>query len=79
MNGWGVGEPPPGVNVDEHDRLALQGLITQNVVPAYGDRSVWTAMMTASIVDSSERFSADRCVQRYYDELYVVHEKRVAK
>ena len=79
VNGWGVGAPPPGADVDDHDRLALQRLITENVVPAYNDRAVWTAMMTASIVDSSERFSADRCVQRYYDELYVVHEKRVAK
>lgn len=70
VNGWGVGAPPEGVDVDEHDRLALQALITDSVVPAYQDRDRWTQMMRASINDASERFSADRCVQRYFDELY---------
>ena len=74
MNGWGVGEPPEGVDVDEHDRLALQQLIEENVLTAYADRDAWKAIMKASIEDSSERFSADRCVQRHYEELYVQQE-----
>lgn len=74
VNGWGVGAPPEGVDVDEYDRLALQQLIEENVLTAYADRDSWKAIMKASIEDSSERFSADRCVQRYYEELYVQQE-----
>jgi len=70
VNGWGVGAPPAGVDADLHDREALQGLIENDVLPAYRDRHQWLEMMRASITSASENFSADRCVRRYFEELY---------
>jgi len=71
VNGWGVGAPPNGVDADEYDRTALQGLIDEQVVTAYADRQQWVRMMQSSIMSASQFFSADRCVRRYYEELYV--------
>ena len=74
INGWGVDAPPAGVDVDTHDREALQALVVEDVLTAYGDRAHWLRMMQASIMSASENFSANRCVQRYFDELYGVEQ-----
>ncbi|MAY79260.1 MAG: 4-alpha-glucanotransferase [Deltaproteobacteria bacterium] len=70
VNGWGVDAPPAGVDVDQHDREALQNLVVDDVLAAYQDRDRWLKMMQASIGSASKNFSADRCVQRYFEELY---------
>jgi starch phosphorylase len=72
LNGWGVGEPPPNTNADEHDYFALRALVEEDMIPAYANRAKWLSMMATSIESSSYQFSSDRCVQRYYDELYTV-------
>ena len=70
LNGWGVGAPPEGANVDAHDLQSLQSLIVDDVLVAYNNKPHWMHMMQASIASASERFSADRCVERYFNELY---------
>ena len=71
VNGWGVDAPPAGVDPDQHDFEALKNLIDTEVLPTYeNDRDQWINMMRSSIGDAEVRFSADRCVRRYYEELY---------
>ena len=74
VNGWGVGAPPSGVDADQHDYDALTQLVDEQVCPTYYDsRSDWLDMMRASIISAGRDFSADRCVRRYYEELYPAH------
>ncbi len=71
VNGWGVGAPGEGIDADGHDYHALRDLIDGTVLPTYeGDPVRWRGMMRASIQSAEERFSADRCVARYFEELY---------
>ena len=70
LNGWGVGAPPKGIDADSHDSEALRNLIEQEVLPAYSSTASWVEMMLTSISSSQHQFSANRCVQRYFDELY---------
>jgi len=71
INGWGVGAPPEGVDADTHDYQSLRSLIEDDVLPVYeADRAGWVKMMRSSIRSASQRFSADRCVRRYFEELY---------
>ncbi|MEE2755220.1 MAG: 4-alpha-glucanotransferase [Myxococcota bacterium] len=72
LNGWGVGAPPEGVDADQHDYDALRTLIEQDVLPAYSNTASWVEMMQTSISSSQVQFSSNRCVQRYFDELYHV-------
>ena len=71
VNGWGVGAPPEGEDADDHDYQVLRDLLENEVIPTYVERpDSWREMMRQSIVGSEVRFSADRCVQRYFSELY---------
>jgi starch phosphorylase len=75
VNGWsfgdggaGVSEPDP--DLDRRDAEALYAILEREVLPAYGDRDRWTAMMQASITAIEERFSSDRMVHEYFTRLY---------
>jgi starch phosphorylase len=70
VNGWGVGAPPPNAVVDDHDHDALRALLCDAVLPTYQARPRWIEMMRSAIASATERFSAGRCVRRYFDELY---------
>ena len=71
VNGWGVGSPLPGHDIDQHDYKGLRGLLDNEVLPIYErQRAKWVQMMRASIASAEEMFSADRCVRRYFEELY---------
>jgi starch phosphorylase len=70
-NGWAIGD---GVtdepDQDRRDVEALYAVLEKEVLPAYADRGRWTAMMRASIDTVRERFSSDRMVREYFEELY---------
>ena len=62
------------MDADQHDYDALTQLVDEQVCPTYYDsRSDWLDMMRASIISAGRDFSADRCVRRYYEELYPAH------
>jgi starch phosphorylase len=71
VNGWQIGDAYEGEDRDEHDMRSLHDLLEREVVPTYyGDQARWVRMMRASIAMSEWRFSTDRMVRQYYDELY---------
>ncbi len=71
VNGWQIGDAYEGEGRDEHDMRALHDLLEREVVPTfYGDQARWIRMMRASIEMSEWRFSTDRMVTQYYEELY---------
>ena len=49
---------------------ALYAVLESEVLPAYADRARWVGMMQASIAMASERFSSDRMVRDYFEQLY---------
>ena len=70
-NGWHiVAADGPEVSRDARDRDALLHTLSEEVLPAFGDRSRWAQMMAASIAMSTERFSAARMVADYQHKLY---------
>jgi starch phosphorylase len=68
VNGWAIGDAAAGD--DARDLDALHAVLEHDVVPAWADRARWLAMMHASIVMSTTRFSSDRMVREYYERLY---------
>ena len=71
VNGWQFGDGYEGQDADIHDLAALQQVITESVLPTFHHRPErWIQMMRAAVRTATERFSAARMVQRYYDELY---------
>lgn len=70
VNGWQIGGGYTGENADDVDAASLGRVLTQEILPAYGDRQKWCAMMHASIEMATHRFSAARMVQDYYERLY---------
>ena len=70
VNGWQIGGGYTGENADDVDAASLGSVLTQEILPAYGDRQKWCAMMHASIEMATHRFSAARMVQDYYERLY---------
>lgn len=73
VNGWQFGDGYEGKGQDEHDLKALYKVLLEEVIPTYYEnRAKWIKMMRASIETTSEKFSATRMVQEYYDRLYTV-------
>src|SRR5437667_84593 len=67
-NGWAIGD---GTDTDQGRELdALYGTLEREVLPAWGDRARWLALMEASIATVEERFSAERMVREYFARLY---------
>jgi len=79
VTGWRIGEPDPHDNafdevdqarVDKRDRELLHQVLETEVLPAYGVRARWLAIMRASIAMSQWRFSSDRMVEDYIEKVY---------
>jgi starch phosphorylase len=71
VNGWGIGDGSgDAIDAAERDASALYATLEGEVLPAYADRDRWLGMMRASIETVRERFSSDRMVRQYFDELY---------
>jgi glycogen phosphorylase len=77
--GWKIGDPDPNDDafsevdaqrIDARDRASLYGVLRNEVLPAYGDRQRWLAIMRASIAMSQWRFSSDRMVEDYVHRMY---------
>ncbi|WP_324715423.1 alpha-glucan family phosphorylase [Carboxydochorda subterranea] len=70
-NGWQIGDGYEGPGADAHDAGSLYETLLGDILPAYEqDRSRWTQMMRQSIADVMERFSAERVLDRYDQEMY---------
>jgi starch phosphorylase len=77
--GWKIGDPDPSddafndidaARVDQRDRELLHQVLEHEVLPAYGDRARWIALMRASIAMSQWRFSSDRMIEDYVQQVY---------
>jgi starch phosphorylase len=70
VNGWHIGEGFEGPDADERDLDSLFKVLEDEVLPSYANRDKWAAMMRASIEMSQWRFSSDRMVRDYFEQLY---------
>jgi starch phosphorylase len=75
VTGWRIGDErsyATEAEGDAADAAALHDLLEKTVVPTfYDDRARWLNMMRASINMAVTRFSADRMVRDYYEQLYI--------
>ena len=79
ITGWRLGEADPKddafdehdqLRVDKRDRALIHTTLDREVLPAYGDRAKWIAIMRASIAMSQWRFSSDRMLEDYVAKVY---------
>ena len=71
VNGWQIGDGYEGPKADLHDAKSLYKVLTEEVLPTYYDNpKKWTKMMTESIKMSTEKFSAQRMLEEYFEKLY---------
>jgi starch phosphorylase len=80
ITGWKIGDPDPAddafdekdaARVDKRDRELLHVVLERDVLPAYGERRRWIEIMRASIAMSQWRFSSDRQVEDYVNNVYM--------
>ena len=75
VNGWQFGDGFESDNVEEldrHDLEALYDVLLNKVIPTYYDnREKWVEMMMQSIATTKEKFSINRMIKEYYENLYV--------
>jgi starch phosphorylase len=75
-NGWAIGEHYAGGDEDEYDANSLYELLETSVIPDYYERpDAWTERMKRAIATAA-RFTSQRMVAEYADEIYEV--KRAA-
>lgn len=73
VNGWQIGSGFEGPGQDEHDLGSLNDVLLGDVLPTYyEDRPRWETMMRKSIEMSQWRFSSDRMLEQYYQDVYRV-------
>jgi starch phosphorylase len=77
-NGWAIESPRAAPHVqDEHDTAALLRLLEEEVIPLFYDRPAdgiphhWIERVKASMCTLIPRFSAERMVREYVEEMYV--------
>lgn len=79
ITGWKIGDPDPKddpfdekdeARVDKRDRELLHQVLEKDVLPAFGNRAAWVAVMRASIAMSQWRFSSDRMIEEYVARVY---------
>ncbi|MEO8705395.1 MAG: alpha-glucan family phosphorylase, partial [Kofleriaceae bacterium] len=79
VTGWKIGDPDPkddafddkdAARVDKRDRELLYKVLEKEVLPAFGKRTTWLALMRASIAMSQWPFSSDRMIQNYVTRMY---------
>jgi starch phosphorylase len=72
VNGWAIGDSNSGD--DAKDLAALHEVLVRQVLPAWGDRRHWVAMMQASIGTAEAQFTSERMVREYDQKLYAATE-----
>lgn len=79
VTGWKIGDVDPkddafddadAARIDKRDRELLYTAIEKDVLPLFGNRTKWLAMMRASIAMSQWRFSSDRMMEDYVARVY---------
>jgi len=79
VTGWRITDVDPkddpfdekdAARVDKRDREALYKVLDKDVLPAFGNKTKWLAIMRASIAMSQWRFSSDRMMQDYAAKVY---------
>lgn len=74
VNGWQIGDGSVAQNDDVQDVLdrdSLYDVLLNEVIPTYYDnKDKWAKMMRNSIDMSHYKFSAQRMVEDYYNEMY---------
>ena len=79
VTGWRIGDVDPKddpfdekdmARVDKRDREALYKVLDKDVLPAFGNKTKWLAVMRASIAMATWRFSSDRMMQDYVAKVY---------
>ncbi|MCW5805137.1 MAG: alpha-glucan family phosphorylase [Deltaproteobacteria bacterium] len=79
VTGWKIGDVDPKDNafdeadvarIDKRDRDLLYRAVEKDVLPAFSNRTKWTAIMRASIAMAQWKFSSDRMVQDYQARVY---------
>jgi starch phosphorylase len=68
VNGWAIGEAREPDQ--ERDLGSLYATLEDDIIPAWADRTRWTAMMRASIASVEDAFSSARMVREYFAQLY---------
>jgi len=68
VNGWAIGDERAGD--DERDLQSLYEVLEREVLPAWSDRDRWASMVQASIHTAESRFTSDRMVKDYFEQLY---------
>ncbi len=85
VTGWKIGDPDPEddafddknlARIDKRDRGLLYKVLEAEVLPAFGKRAKWIAIMRASIAMSQWRFSSDRMLEDYATKVYASHSGR---
>ncbi|QNB45007.1 alpha-glucan family phosphorylase [Thermanaerosceptrum fracticalcis] len=65
-------EDPNQMNQDVYDLKAFYEVLLADVMPVYYvDRPRWTRMMQKSIEMAQEKFSSERMLKEYYEQLYL--------
>jgi len=71
VNGWQFGDGYEGEDQDEHDREALYDVLLAEVLPTfYEENETWKEMMKKSINSTYSRFSAEKMLEKYYENMY---------
>ena len=79
VTGWKIGDPDPkddafdeadAARIDKRDRTLLFKALDKDVLPAFGNRKKWVAIMRASIEMSEWQFSSDRMIEDYVAKIY---------
>ena len=79
VTGWKIGDPDPkddafddknAARMDVRDRGLIYKVLEKEVLPAFGKRAKWIAIMRASIAMSQWRFSSDRMLEDYATRVY---------
>lgn len=73
VTGWQFGDGYVGEDQDKVDLEGLYSVLMNEVIPLYyEDKAQWNQMMQASIKMSTQKFSAERMLEEYYQLLYNV-------
>ena len=72
-NGWQIGSGYEGKDTDKIDSESLYSVLLNEIIPTYyNNPDKWTGMIKNSILMASEKFSAARMVNDYYNKMYTI-------
>jgi len=89
-NGWTIGTVEKGrledtVHTDEEDSRSLYSLLENSVIPTFYDREVsglpekWISMIKRSMQTLGPKFTSERMLLQYYQEMYLPTVRRTGK